>query len=261
MNRLVALLLLLLLLYFLLGSLADEEDVLCLQGIKVSLDDPDGRLSWNSNNATASVICHFVGVTCTNSTDNHVITLSLPSMSLAGTIPRALKFCHSTTTLDLSGNSLSGTIPHDFCDWFHDLTILNLSGNNFTGPIPPELSNCRFLHYLDLASNSLSGQIPASLSRLDSLKLLNLSHNRLSGEIPRSLASSFPSPAVFESNAGLCGRPLTSRCDSNSINRSDLSMLIAIGVFGLASSLLIIYAVWRFCLVPDSSKRAKGGNF
>ncbi|XP_020597102.1 inactive LRR receptor-like serine/threonine-protein kinase BIR2 [Phalaenopsis equestris] len=224
-------------------SVMPEEDVRCLRELKQSLGDPDGNLAWNFSNNTVGFFCNFVGVVCWNPQENHIHSLSLPSMSLTGSIPSALKFCSVVNALDLSGNSLTDHIPPDFCEWMPYLVDLNLSENRLTGSIPPELSKCSFLNSLTLSFNSLSGTIPASLSRLNRLKHLDLSHNAPFGEIPPSLAFSFPSSFVFDSNDGLCGRPVSSHCGSRS--HTILIIIIAISVLGSLASIALTYFVWR----------------
>ncbi|XP_010912844.3 inactive LRR receptor-like serine/threonine-protein kinase BIR2 [Elaeis guineensis] len=253
-RRAIPLLLLLLLpLLLLLAFAADENDVNCLRGVQESLD-PNGSLNWNFANTTVGFVCNFVGVSCWNPQENRVIALSLPSMSLAGSIPSALQYCRTATTLDLSSNSLSGPIPSSLCDWLPYLVTLDLSSNSLSGLIPPELSKCRFLNTLLLSSNSFSGPIPASLSQLTRLKRLDLSSNQLSGPIPPQL-SSFDSSS-FADNPSLCGRPVSSGCGRR-LTRKSLIIIIAAGVFGAAASLLLAFAVWRWCFSGTPSARKK----
>lgn len=246
------LLLLLLLSLIAATSVADvttgEDDVKCLKGVRDSLGDPENRLSsWIFTNTTVGFVCSFGGVSCWNPQENRVIALSLPSMSLTGSIPSSLQYCRSVTSLDLSSNNLSGAIPPALCDWLPFLVSLDLSSNNLTGPIPSELANCRFLNSLSLASNSLSGQIPASLSRLDRLKSLDFSNNQLTGPIPAQF-SSFGASA-FDNNPSLCGSPLSS-CGSRS--KKSLAIIIAAGVFGATVSLLFAFFVYRWFFSPSA---------
>ncbi|KAK8928870.1 putative inactive receptor kinase [Platanthera zijinensis] len=253
-------------------SPAAEDDVRCLRDLKQSLGDPYGLLDWDFSNNAVGSICSFSGIFCWHPQENRILSVELSSRSLAGSIPPALQFCRSATTLDLSGNVLTGSIPPTLCDWLPFLVSLDLSRNRLSGPIPPELSNCIFLNKLILSSNSLSGQIPASLSRLERLKELDLSNNRLTGEIPffpflsfgsnrltvvipGSIAASFPSSS-FESNVGLCGQPLSSRCGSHS-HHTGLIVVIAAGVFGASASLALAYFVWRCYFSSDRKETRK----
>uniref|UniRef100_A0ACD5V7F7 Uncharacterized protein n=1 Tax=Avena sativa TaxID=4498 RepID=A0ACD5V7F7_AVESA len=190
-----------------------EDDVRCLRGVKAGLRDPNARLSsWTFTNTTPGAICSFSGVSCWNPQESRVLELDLSGFGLQGAVPSPLRYCRSTTTLDLSNNSLSGPIPPALCDWLPFLVDLNLSGNRLSGPIPSELANCTFLNSLKLNGNFLSGQIPVSLSQLVHLTSLDLSDNRLQGEIPPQLGAAFPEES-FSGNPGLCGPPLSTPCN------------------------------------------------
>ncbi|OAY71745.1 putative inactive receptor kinase [Ananas comosus] len=235
----------------------EEDDVRCLRGVRDALG---GRLlAWDFANASAvGFVCSFAGVSCWNPQENRVIALSLQSMSLSGPVPSALQFCRAATTLDLSSNALSGPIPPDLCSWLPYLVTLDLSSNSLSGPIPTDLSACRFLNSLRLASNRLSGSVPASLARLDRLKTLDLSDNSLSGPVPPALASAFGASA-FAGNPALCVD--SSRCGAGgrSLTRTSLIIIVAAGVFGAAASLLLAYAVWRWCFSPSKKSRTRAG--
>ncbi|XP_039125647.1 probable inactive receptor kinase At1g27190 [Dioscorea cayenensis subsp. rotundata] len=228
-----------------------SDDARCLRGVRDAFSTSStSPFSWNFANQSAGFVCSFSGVTCWNDQENRVLTLSLPSMSLSGSIPSDLQYCSSLQNLDLSGNSISGPLPSSLCDWLPYLVTLDLSSNSLSGQIPSELSNCRFLNTLLLSDNRLSGPIPLSLSRLERLKRLSLSGNQLSGTIPSSL-SHFDSSS-FDGNPSLCGHPL--RSCGRSLTRTGLIIIIASGVLGAAASLLLAYAVWRWCFSPSSSR-------
>uniref|UniRef100_A0A0E0PM74 Leucine-rich repeat-containing N-terminal plant-type domain-containing protein n=1 Tax=Oryza rufipogon TaxID=4529 RepID=A0A0E0PM74_ORYRU len=196
-----------------------EDDVRCLQGIKTSLSDPDGRLaSWTFSNTSAGAICELSGVSCWSPDESRIIGLSLSGFGLTGAIPSELQFCSAITALDLSSNRLGGQIPPALCDWLPFVVNLDLSGNQLSGPIPAELANCKFINSLKLSANSHSGKIPASLVLLGHLKSLDLSNNNLDGAIPPQLAASFSAdafadnPDLVEPHSGfdlgvLFGRP------------------------------------------------------
>ncbi|KAL9152484.1 hypothetical protein ABFS82_11G126100 [Erythranthe guttata] len=245
---------LLLLSLLLLSSSSGEDDVICLREVKNSLTDAEGRLSsWNFSNTTVGFICKFVGVSCWNDRENRLIGLALRDLSLAGVVPDSLQFCHSLQNLDLSGNSLSGSIPPQICTWLPYLVTLDLSRNGLTGQIPEDLANCSYLNTLILDDNQLSGSIPFQFSNLGRLKKFSVANNDLSGTVP-----SFNSNSVeldFSGNSGLCGGPL-GKCGG--LNKKNLAIIIAAGVFGAAASLLLGFGLWWWCSTR-SSKRGKRG--
>lgn len=108
----------------------EENNVKCLQGIKNSLTDPQGKLArWNFSNSSGGYICKFVGVTCW-SVKFRVVRLQLKGFGLSGSFPQSLKYCGSLSDLDLSGNQLSGLIP-DICSWLPYLVSVDISNNAF----------------------------------------------------------------------------------------------------------------------------------
>ncbi|KAL5808845.1 hypothetical protein ACOSQ3_029536 [Xanthoceras sorbifolium] len=127
---------------FVASSTLGEDDVKCLEGVKSSLNDPEGKLSsWSFKNSYVAFLCRFVGVSCWNDTENRIINLELREMKLSGQVPESLQYCQSLQKLDLSANELSGTIPPQLCSWLPYLATLDLSNNDLTGSIPPELGN------------------------------------------------------------------------------------------------------------------------
>ncbi|KAF8390311.1 hypothetical protein HHK36_024836 [Tetracentron sinense] len=242
--------------FFFAISLAIEDDVMCLEGVKNSFNDPQGKLnSWSFSNVSVGFLCKFVGVSCWNERENRLIGLGLPTMSLSGEIPESLKYCHSLQNLDLSDNHLFGMIPSQICTWLPYLVTLDLSRNDLSGPIPPELVKCKFLNSIMITDNRLSGPIPYELSGLDRLKKFSVANNDLSGTIP-SFLSGFDA-AGFDGNKGLCGRPLGSKCGG--LSSKNLSIIIAAGVFGAAASLLLGFALWWWYFARSNRRRRKRG--
>ncbi|KAI7993371.1 putative inactive receptor kinase [Camellia lanceoleosa] len=237
---------------------AIEDDVKCLEGFKSSIRDPQSKLSsWIFTNTSVTFICkQLVGVSCWNEKENRLISLQLPSMSLAGSLPEPLKFCQSLQNLDLSGNHLSGSIPPQICTWLPYLVTLDLSGNRLSGSIPPEMVNCKFLNNLVLNDNKLSGAIPYELGLLDRLKKFSVANNDLSGSIPSDL-SKFP-PEDFTGNGGLCGNPIGSSCGK--LSNKNLAIIIAAGALGAAGSLLLGFALWWFFVLSNRKKRKAFGG-
>ncbi|XVF16513.1 hypothetical protein REPUB_Repub10bG0037700 [Reevesia pubescens] len=235
-------------------SAVTEDDMKCLEGVKNSLNDPDGKLStWTFNNNSVGFICQFVGVSCWNERENRLLRLELRDMELSGQLPQSLEYCQSLQTLDLSANKLSGTIPPQICNWLPYLVTLDLSSNDLSGSIPPELSKCAYLNYLILSSNRLSGSIPYQLSGLDRLKRFSIANNDLTGAIPSSFENL--DKADFAGNSGLCGGPL-GKCGS--LSKKNLAIIIAAGVFGAATSMLLGFGVWWWYHLRWIRRRKKG---
>ncbi|KAE8696510.1 hypothetical protein F3Y22_tig00110656pilonHSYRG00024 [Hibiscus syriacus] len=124
------------------------------------------------------------------------------------------------TSIDLSCNKFEGPIPNVIGE-FKALYVLNLSHNALTGKIPPALGNLKQLESLDLSSNNLDGSIPQQLVNLNFLAVLNLSYNQLQGSIPAEKQFSTFSNDSYVGNKGLCGNPLTKKC--NEANHGQVS--------------------------------------
>ncbi|KAG8381050.1 hypothetical protein BUALT_Bualt06G0080800 [Buddleja alternifolia] len=116
-------------------------------------------------------------------------------------------------TLDLSDNVLSGSIPIEITRLIR-LQALNLSRNSLNGNIPDSIADIGFLESLDISKSWLSGEIPQSISRLTFLSHLNLSYNNLTGRIPTGTQLQGFDTSSFIGN-GLCGPPLSGKCDEN----------------------------------------------
>ncbi|XP_042016452.1 receptor-like protein 33 [Salvia splendens] len=133
-------------------------------------------------------------------------------LSLKGQDQLITRLLDTFTTIDLSSNRLTGTIPPSMGN-LKILKYLNLSHNNLTGHIPSSLGNMSELESLDLSTNKLDGDIPSELTRLTFLAKLNLSMNNLVGQIPRSKQFSTFENDSYMGNLGLCGLPLTRKCN------------------------------------------------
>ncbi|CAO2824314.1 unnamed protein product [Amaranthus hypochondriacus] len=248
---------LLLLLTLITLSLAAEDDIKCLKGIKSSLKDPQAKLnSWNFKNSSAAIgfVCKFVGASCWNDRENRLISLQLREFQLSGQIPDSLEYCSSIQNLDLSGNSLSGNIPSKICSWLPFLVTLDLSNNQLSGQIPSDLGKCQYLNKLILSGNQLFGTIPLELSNLNRLNEFSVDSNDLSGPIPGFFAKFDKSS--FEGNDKLCGKPIGSNCSG--LSKKNLGIIIAAGVFGAAASLLFGFGLWWWYFSRVSKRRKEG---
>jgi hypothetical protein len=116
--------------------------------------------------------------------------------------------------IDFSSNKFVGEIP-DSIGNLKGAQLLNLSNNAFTGHIPSSLGNLIELEALDLSHNKLSGGIPQQLTQLTFLEFLNVSRNNLMGPIPQGRQFDTFENKSFQGNPGLCGRPLTRKCENS----------------------------------------------
>ncbi|GLU17360.1 hypothetical protein SLE2022_337310 [Rubroshorea leprosula] len=142
------------------------------------------------------------------------------------------------TTIDFSSNRFDGEIPKELGE-LNSLLLLNVSHNSLSGQIPSSLGKLAELESLDLSSNKLGGKIPEQLTKLTFLSVLNLSHNELVGHIPEGNQFSTFSNDSYIGNSGLCGFPLTKKCEeprppSSQFDEEDDSTAIFEWKFALA---------------------------
>nr|XP_011464973.1 PREDICTED: probable leucine-rich repeat receptor-like protein kinase At5g49770 [Fragaria vesca subsp. vesca]XP_011464974.1 PREDICTED: probable leucine-rich repeat receptor-like protein kinase At5g49770 [Fragaria vesca subsp. vesca] len=169
------------------------------------------------------------GIGCTNM---RVVSLTLSSMNLSGSLSGDIQQLSELQILDLSYNKgLSGPLPTQIgsltkltniilvgCSFsglipasigsLQELRFLSLNANRFSGKIPSSIGNLSKLYWLDLADNNLEGPIPVSdgvepgLDMLSHCKHFHLGINQLSGPIPSKLFNSNMSliHVLFESN-------------------------------------------------------------
>ncbi|KAF1002933.1 hypothetical protein AG4045_021030 [Apium graveolens] len=136
--------------------------------------------------------------------------LHLPGMDLTGhVLENTIGNLRNLVTLSLRSNALSGSLPLDFSS-LSDLRNLYLESNEFSGPIPSFIFSLENIVHVNLGSlnlekNQLSGEIP-NLDLPDLIQF-NVSDNLLTGNIPEKLSSKAES--AFAGNR-LCGRPLKS---------------------------------------------------
>ncbi|XP_074295965.1 putative inactive receptor kinase At1g27190 [Silene latifolia] len=254
MSTLTAISILFLFLLLPLDILSYDDDVRCLQGVKSALTDTNNRLtSWRFSDTSAGSICKLAGVGCWNEKEDRLLSLQLPSYSLAGTLPPALQFCRSLQILVLSDNRLTDLIPPQICEWLPYLVTLDLSDNLLSGPIPTQIGNCKFLNSLVLSGNRLSGQIPVELAGLDRLKKLDLGSNRLSGLVPSGLAR-FGSGG-FGGNDGLCGNVVGVKCGG--FGGRNFKVVIIGAVLGVIAAAVLGFLVWYWCCDRTKAKKAE----
>lgn len=243
---------------FLSAAAADPVDESCLTHLSQSLEDPLNKLqNWTKSAFTdpcQGLNSFLLGITCNN---GRIFKLSLPGLSLRGTISPYLSNCTNLQTLDLSSNSISGQIPADL-QYLVNLVVLNLSSNRLSGDIPQQLAQCTYLNVIDLHENELSGTIPQQLGLLARLSAFNVSNNRLSGPIPSSMGKRIRfNASSYEGNKDLYGDPL------GPMKSRGLSILAIVGIglgSGLVSLVLSFTAVCVWLRISDRKTEIDQGK-
>ena len=135
--------------------------------------------------------CSYYGVTCGSvsgtSTYASVISISVSSLGLSGTLPSEIGSFGSMVSLYVGNNRISGTIPSSI-GLMKSLGIFNSLYNEHTGSIPASIGSLVALFIVNLDYNSLTGSIPTSISALTGLRYLSIYHNSLTGQIPSGMS-------------------------------------------------------------------------
>ncbi|GLT40518.1 hypothetical protein SLA2020_146460 [Shorea laevis] len=117
------------------------------------------------------------------------------------------------SAITLSCNKFIGEIPKVVGNITRVLQLVNPSNNMLLGPTPPTLGDLTNLEMLDLSYNKLKRRIPSQLMQLNFLEVFNMSYNHLTRPIPKGQQFDTFENSSFDGNAGLCGMPLSKKCD------------------------------------------------
>ncbi|KAL5150257.1 Receptor-like protein kinase HSL1 [Glycine soja] len=154
-----------------------NQEGLYLYQLKLSLDDPDSKLSsWNSRDATP---CNWYGVTCDATTNTTVTELDLSDTNIGGPFLSNILYClPKVIYVNLFNNSINETLPSEI-SLCKNLIHLDLSQNLLNGPLPNTLPQLLNLRYLDLTGNNFFGPILDSFATFQNLEVLSLVSNLL----------------------------------------------------------------------------------
>ncbi|XP_021288862.1 probable LRR receptor-like serine/threonine-protein kinase At3g47570 [Herrania umbratica] len=171
---------------------ADEEALLALKAHVIL--DPENILAKNWSSSIS--FCNWFGVSC-GPRHKRVTALSLPGMSLNGTLPPQLGNLSFLTTLDLRDNNFHGNLPPELAK-LRRLKSMILLKNYFSGEIPEQIGYLPRLQDLFLSANTLSGSIPLTIFNSSSLKRIVLATNNLEGSVPDDLCDHLPVIQMLE---------------------------------------------------------------
>ncbi|CAN8237105.1 unnamed protein product [Cochlearia groenlandica] len=179
--RYFAAILFMLVLFVLAKTDTDPLEVLALQDLYKSLNNPQQLRGWKLEGGDPCGEV-WMGVSCSGSS---VVDLQLRGLKLLGSLGNQLESLHNLKSLDVSFNSLQGEIPHGLPP---NATHVNMAYNNLTQSIPFSLPLMTSLQSLNLSHNSLSGPLGNVFSGLQ-IKEMDLSFNNLTGDLPSSFGS------------------------------------------------------------------------
>ncbi|KAJ4955858.1 hypothetical protein NE237_012641 [Protea cynaroides] len=199
----------------------------CQELDKITLSSFSDNLSTPLNWSSSSDCCSWEGVYCNG--DHWVISLSLPSKGLKGSLSTSLSDLTHLSFLNLSRNFLSGPLPPSFISSFHQLEFLDLSFNRLSGELKATTvpNSPLFLRILDLSSNLFSGDFQLSfLGQAWNLSALDVSNNSFTGLIPSSICENSTMLMYLD------------------FSLNDFSDEIPLGL-GMCSQLLVFKAGWN----------------
>ncbi|XP_042034730.1 receptor kinase-like protein Xa21 [Salvia splendens] len=215
----------------------NHTDLEALLAFKKSIhDDPLHALSsWNET----THFCRWNGVSCSKTHPSRVVSLSLQSQALVGSLSPHIGNLSFLRTINLQNNTLSGPIPQEI-GRLRRLGKIEFSNNSFGGGIPTNLSQCKNLYYLNLIDNELTGGIVPEIASLVNLQALGLAKNMLSGTIPPFIGNFTDLIQLSLRSCGLVGEIPQSlvqlrRLRLINVGENDLTGSIPLGLYNLSS--------------------------
>ena len=188
------------------GGTGGNSEIETLQTLYLATDGSNwaNTLGWST---TSGDVCSWFGVSCNAA--GHVISISLDSNGLAGSIPTSLFTLPALQALNLANNEISfsfngiGSATNLRSLNLEGISLnsisgigaakgleeINLTDNDLSGSLPSELLTLLNLRRLMLNYNQLTGRVPEGIAVLRNLQELYLLHNRMTGQLPAALGS------------------------------------------------------------------------
>jgi len=231
-----------------------------LDDFYIAMGGPDWlvRAGWDTKSDPCGVPTWFgikcksntTGINASESSTDHVISISLGDNHLDGTLPDTLSNLHLLEHLELSSsttvarNTIRGGIPSTLCG-LTQLSKLELRSTNISSTLPPCFAQLFNLESFDMSENpALCGPIP-SMCELRRLKSIVLSETSLSGSLEDCISN-----CVHLKNLDMRNGPsLTGTIPLSLCSLSHLSV-IHLDQAGLSGSL-------PFCLGNNQDRLAK----
>ncbi|KAJ9559330.1 hypothetical protein OSB04_013944 [Centaurea solstitialis] len=205
-----------------LGSSGDETDHLALLSVKKHITSDPYQIMplWNES----THFCNWTGIVC-GLRHRRVVTLSLRSRGLSGSISPAIGNLSFLRELLLENNSFTGNVPQEVGKLSRlrilrlhnnslsvgsnqlgngrsdnlnfvsslvnctNLQVLGFGENNLGGVLPKSMFNFTRLTELLVQGNLISGNIPSEIGQVVNVGRLSLSYNQFTGRIPDSIGN------------------------------------------------------------------------
>ncbi|CUG86669.1 GP46-like surface antigen, putative [Bodo saltans] len=156
------------------------------------------RTLWSAANTSNNSVCSWFGVAC-DGNNNMIITLSLRSCGLSGTLPQSLSLSSSAASsgtkslmlnwFDVSNNAIGGTLPSSYSLWGSSITFFHVTNNMLIGSLPPSYSAWSAMTDFSASENRLTGTLPSEYKSWTKVIVFAVYQNALSGSLPPEFSS------------------------------------------------------------------------
>lgn len=166
------------------GCPSDGEQGLCSLIAATNVQSLVSHTDWacDTNGYAMTDPCLWAaGIVCSGSLE--VVSISLCTIGLMGTIPDNIGLISTLTQLRFQENSLHGPLPSSI-GLLSNLAKLVLFSNSLSGALPNSIGYLTAISYLDIHGNSFTDSLPGTLDQLTALSVLLLGNNGFIGPLP-----------------------------------------------------------------------------